>query len=140
MRGYFSLTSFAILVNGNAKGWAKANRGLRQGDPFFSFLFTIVADVLSRMMMRSEESGLTVGFIVVRGRTKVSLLQFANDIIFFYKASLVFLQNLNLILLVFRQLSGLKINLEKSIFFGINGFWAVIRVENQFREEHHFWY
>ena len=91
-------------------------------------------------MMRSEESGLTVGFIVVRGRTRVSLLQFANDIIFFYKASLVFLQNLNLILSVFGQLLGLKINLEKNIFFGINGFLVVIRVENQFREEHPFWY
>ena len=61
-----------------------------------------------------------MGFIVVRGRTRVSLLQFANDIIFFYKSSLVFLQNLNLILLVFRQLLGLKINLEKSIISGIN--------------------
>ena len=33
MRGCLSLVSYAILVNGNAKEWVKASRGLRQGDP-----------------------------------------------------------------------------------------------------------
>ena len=74
MRGCLSLTSFAILVNRNAKGWVKATRGLRQGDPFSSFLFTLVADVLSRMMIKAEETGLTEGFIVGKDRTKISLL------------------------------------------------------------------
>ena len=33
IRGCLLSSSFAILVNGNAKGWVKASRGLRQGDP-----------------------------------------------------------------------------------------------------------
>ena len=33
MRGCLSSVSYAILVNGNAKGWVKVARGLRQGDP-----------------------------------------------------------------------------------------------------------
>ena len=74
MRGCLSSTSFAILVNGNAKGWVKAIRGLRQGDPFSLFPFTLVADVLSRMIIRAEETRLTEGFIVGRDRTRVSLL------------------------------------------------------------------
>lgn len=32
------LAIFAILVNGNAKGWVKTSRGLRQRDPPFPFL------------------------------------------------------------------------------------------------------
>ena len=108
------------MVNGNAKGWVKASRGLRQGDPLSFFLFTLVADVLSRLMIRAEETGLTEGFFVGRDRTKVFLLQFADDTIFFSKASLEHLQNLKIIFLVFGQVLGLKINLEKNTISGIN--------------------
>ena len=111
-----SSSSFAILVNGNAKGWFKASRGLRQGDSFSPFLFTLVADVLNRLLFRAKETVLTKGFFVGRDRTRVSLLQFADDTIFFSKASLEHLQNLKIILLVFGQVSGLKINLEKTPF------------------------
>ncbi|RVW90264.1 hypothetical protein CK203_036717 [Vitis vinifera] len=87
MRGCLSSVSYAILVNENAKGWVKTSRGLRQGDPLSSFLFTIVADVLSRMMLRAEERKL---------------------------------QTLKSLLLVFGQISGLKVNLDKSNLIGIN--------------------
>ncbi|RVW98413.1 Transposon TX1 uncharacterized 149 kDa protein [Vitis vinifera] len=62
MRGCLSSVSFAVLVNGNAKGWVKASRGLRQGDPLSPFLFTIVADVLSRMLLKAEERNVLEGF------------------------------------------------------------------------------
>ncbi|RVW97764.1 hypothetical protein CK203_027972 [Vitis vinifera] len=48
--------------SGEERGWVKASRGLRQGDPLSPFLFTIVADVLSRLLMRMEERGLLEGF------------------------------------------------------------------------------
>ena len=55
-----------------------------------------------------------------RDRTRVFLLQFADDTIFFSKAFLKHLQNLKVVLLVFRQVLGLKINLEKNTILGIN--------------------
>ena len=119
-RDCLSSTSFAILVNGNAKGWVKVTKGLRQRDTLSPFLFTLVADVLSKMMIRVQEIGLTEGFIVGRDKTRVSLQQFTDDTIFFSKASQEHLQNRKLILLVFGQVSGLKINLEKNIISGIN--------------------
>ncbi|RVX20266.1 Transposon TX1 uncharacterized 149 kDa protein [Vitis vinifera] len=94
MRGCLSWVSYAILVNENAKGWVKASRGLRQGDPLSSFLFTVVADVLSRMMLRAEERSLLEGFKVGRNRTRVPHLQFADDTIFFSNSCAEELQTL----------------------------------------------
>ena len=120
MRGCLSSVSYAILVNGNAKGWVKASRGLRQGDPLSHFLFTIVADVLSRMLLKAEERSLLEGFRVGRNRCRVSHLQFTDDTIFFANSSEEELQTLKSLLLVFDQVSGLKVNLDKSNLFGIN--------------------
>ena len=72
MRGCLSSVSYAVLVNGNAKGWVKASRGLRQGDPLSPFLFTIVADVLSRMLLKAEERNVLEGFRVGRNRDRKS--------------------------------------------------------------------
>ena len=54
MRGCLASTSFSILVNGSANGWVKASRGLRQEDPLSPFLFTLVVDVLSRLIFRQK--------------------------------------------------------------------------------------
>ncbi|KAL6322627.1 hypothetical protein AAG906_014299 [Vitis piasezkii] len=120
MRGCLSSVSFAVLVNGNAKGWVKASRGLRQGDPLSPFLFTIVADVLSRMLLKAEERNVLEGFRVGRNRTRVSHLQFADDTIFFSSSREEDMMNLKSILLVFGHISGLKVNLDKSNIYGIN--------------------
>ena len=120
MRGCLSSVSHAILVNRNAKGWVKATKGLRQGDPLSPFLFTIVTDVLSRMLLRVEERSMLEGFNVGRNRTRVSHLQFADDTIFFSSTCVEELQTLKFILLVFGHISKLKVNLDKSNLFGIN--------------------
>ncbi|RVW36770.1 Transposon TX1 uncharacterized 149 kDa protein [Vitis vinifera] len=120
MRGCLSSVSYAILVNKNAKGWVKAAKGLRQGDPLSPFLFTIVANVLSRMLLKTEERNFLEGFRVGRNRCRVSHLQFADDTILFASPREEEVQTLKSLLLVFGQISGLKVNLDKSNLFGIN--------------------
>ena len=120
MRGCLSSVSFAVLVNGNGKGWFKASRGLRQGDPLSPFLFTLVADVLSRMLLRAEERNVLEGFRVGRNRIRVSHLQFADDTIFFSSTREEDMLTLKSVLLVFGHISGLKVNLDKTNIDGIN--------------------
>ncbi|WJZ95294.1 hypothetical protein VitviT2T_014073 [Vitis vinifera] len=105
------MVSYAVLVNGNTKGWVKASRGLRQGDPLSPFLFTTVANVLSRMLLRAEERSLLEGFRVGRNRTRVSHLQFADDTIFFPNTCEKDLQTLKSLFL------GLRLTLTSVIFF-----------------------
>ena len=95
-------------------------RGLRQRDPFSSFLFTTTTNVLNRMMLRTEESSLLEGFLLSKNRIKVSHLQFIDETIFFVRASMEDLQNLKLILLIFGNILRLKINLDKNTLFGTN--------------------
>ena len=120
MRGCLSSVSYAILVNGYAKGWVKASRGLRQGDPLSPFLFTIVADVLSRMLLKAEERSVLEGFKVGKNRVRVTHLQFSDDTIFFANSCAEELQTLKSLLLVFGHIYGLKVNLDKSNIYGIN--------------------
>ena len=107
-------------MTGSAKGWVKVSRGLRQGDPLSHFLFTLVSDVLSRMLMRAKERNMLEGFRVGRNRTRVSHLQFADDTIFFSNTREEELQTLKSLLLVIGHISGLKVNLDKSSIYDIN--------------------
>ena len=59
------------------------------------------------MVLRAEDRG----FLVGKDRTRVSLLQFVDDTIFFSKANSEELWNLKFILTVFGCILGLKINL-----------------------------
>lgn len=60
-------------MNGGAKGWVKASIGLTRR-PSLSFLFTIVAHVLSRMVVRVEDKGFLEAFLVGKDKTRVLVL------------------------------------------------------------------
>ena len=55
-----------------------------------------------------------------RNRTRVSHLQFADDTIFFSSTREEDMLTLKSVLLVFRHISGLKVNLDKCNIYGIN--------------------
>ena len=106
-----------VLVHGSAKGCFKVTRGLGQGNSLSLFLFTIAANVLSELMLGAEETSLLEGFVVCRSSFRISHLQFVGDTFFFSRAYMEELHNLNIILLVFGQISSLNINLNKTLYW-----------------------
>ena len=91
-------------------------RGLRQGDPLSLFLFDIVMEALSRMLVVNTMAGQFSGFLLGNATGSlmtVSHLLFADDTLVFYDADNNHITTLCGILSRFEEVSGLKINLGK---------------------------
>lgn len=105
------------MINGKPRGKFKASRGVKQGDPLSSSLFTLVIDVLSCLLEAAQHHNLIHGG---HDRVEVSHLQFADDTIFFLDDKEDYWFNLLDLLDNFCLASGMKINISKSSVLGIN--------------------
>lgn len=108
--------SFSVAFNGSTYGYFKGRRGLRQGDPLSPYLFVLVMDCLSLALDRAAATG---GFHYHHrcGKTKLTHLSFADDLLTFSDGSLSSIQAILGILKDFEQRSGLAIGLQKTSFF-----------------------
>ncbi|KAK9927793.1 hypothetical protein M0R45_024959 [Rubus argutus] len=118
--GCLQSANFSIMINGRPRGKFSASRGLRQGDPLSPFLFTLVVDVLSRLLEKAKETKIIEGLVVGRERVEVSHLQFADDTIFLASGCEQSWCNLLSIIECFGSMSGMKINKAKCSLVGIN--------------------
>lgn len=62
----YSLASFSVLVNGAPKGHIIPSRGLRQGDPLFSYLFFICIEGLISFLSNVNQELHIMGIQVCR--------------------------------------------------------------------------
>ena len=122
--------SVGIKVNDDLGHYFQTKKGLRQGDPLSPILFNIVADMLAILISRAKDDGQVDGLIPHLVEGGVSILQYADDTILFLSHDLEKALNLKLILCMFEQLSGLKINFHKSELFC---FGQAKDVEDQYR-------
>jgi hypothetical protein len=114
---FVSKGSVGIKVNDDMGHYFQTKKGLRQGDPLSPILFNIVADMLAIIINRAKEDGQVDGLIPHLVEGGVSILQYADDTIIFMDHDLEKALNMKLILCMFEQLSGLKINFNKSELF-----------------------
>lgn len=117
--GYLQYVNFFVMINGRPMGKFLATRGVRQGDPSSPFLFTLVIDVLSRLMEKAQEFNLIHGLSTGRDNVEVSPLQFADDTIFLIGDKKEYWFNLLGLLDFFCLISGLKINKSKCSLWGL---------------------
>ena len=80
-------------------------------------LFNIVVDKLTILIGRAKEAGQVGGLVPHLVDGGVSILQYADDTIIFMEHDLAKARNMKLLLCLFEQLSGLKINFHKSELF-----------------------
>jgi hypothetical protein len=111
----------SILVNGSPIDEFPMQRGLRQGDPLSPFLFLLAAQGLNVMMASVVENNLFSGYTVGTSKTTVvSHLQFADDTLLLGTKSWANVCELRAVLTLFAEMSGLKVNFNKSMQVGIN--------------------
>lgn len=123
--------SVGIKVNDNIGHYFQTKHGLRQGDPMSPILFNIVADMLALLIKRAKTDGQVRGIIPHLVDDGLSILQYADDTIIFLEHHLEQAKNMKLLLTVFEQVSGLKINFHKSEIFC---YGAAREFENEYIE------
>jgi hypothetical protein len=109
--------SVGIRVNNDIGHYFQTQKGLRHGDPLSPILFNIVADMLAILIARAKEDGQVAGLIPHLVEGGLSILQYADDTILFMEHDMDKALNMKLVLCIFEQLSGLKINFHKSELF-----------------------
>ena len=82
-----------------------------------TIFFNIVVDMLAILIGRAKENGQVGGLVPHLVDGGVSILQYADDTIIFMEHDLAKARNMKLVLCLFEQLTGLKINFHKSELF-----------------------
>ncbi|GJZ55630.1 hypothetical protein Tco_0610823 [Tanacetum coccineum] len=88
-------------------------------DPLSPFLFLIVAEALQVTLLEACNNNIYKGVSLNEDGSNISLLQYADDALFFGEWSVSNAYILIQILKCFQEASGLKVNLVKSIIYGI---------------------
>lgn len=84
------------------------------------FLFDLVADVLNKILSKTQVAGKIQGLGTFNGVDKVLNLHFADDTLLFLEADPYMVENLKYLFLGFESLSSLKINFDKSVLLALN--------------------
>ena len=104
-------------MNDEIGHYFQTHKGLRQGDPMSPIPFNIVVDMLTILIGRAKDAGQVGGLVPHLVDGGVSILQYTDDTIIFMEQDLANVRNMKLVLCLFEQLTGLKINFHKSELF-----------------------
>ena len=126
--------SVAVKINNSLGNFFTTTRGLRQGDPLSPILFDMVVDVFTKMLIKAASVNLIKGLCPNLCPGGVVSLQYADDTILFMENNAETARNLKSILTCFEQVTGMRINYDKSELVPINlGEGDVASLKNIFR-------
>ena len=106
---YKNITS-SIIVNGHISSSFPIYRGCRQGDPISPYIFILCVEALACQIRKDVEiRGINIS------KTEFKISQFADDTLFLLEGDRKSYEKVFKTLNNFQQLSGLKLNYEKTI-------------------------
>ncbi|XP_074300309.1 uncharacterized protein LOC141631549 [Silene latifolia] len=104
---------YSLALNGNQFGFFKGRRGLRQGDPMSSLLFTICLEYFTRILSVVTQRP-DLRFHPMCRKLGLSHLAFADNLLLFCRGDLASVRVLMRAFLSFSEASGLRMNQDKS--------------------------
>ena len=108
-----STVKVSLSINGECFGYFKTEKGIRQGDPISSSIFVIVMEVLTQLLCR-ENINKNIDYHPKCKIHKISSLMFADDLLLFSKPNIKSISNIFATLDIFKTMTGLQINKNKS--------------------------
>jgi hypothetical protein len=109
-----STSSISVLLNGGKLESFLPSRGIRQGDPLFTYIFIMCMEFLSYLIHERCSDNLWDPVKAARNGPAFSHLFFADDLVLFAKADRKNCQSIKEVLETFCDLSGQKVNSCKS--------------------------
>ena len=113
------MATTSMLVNGCPTD--PMERGLRQGDPLSPILFLLAVEGFNVLILSLLEAGLFPGYCVGCDTDLcLSHLHLADDTLIIGEKSWSNVRSMQVVLMIFEQVSGLKVNFHKSMLTGVN--------------------
>ncbi|XP_075092316.1 uncharacterized protein LOC142172566 [Nicotiana tabacum] len=115
--GLVSNNWYSILINGQAHGFFKSSRRIKQGDPVSPTLFILAAEALSRGLNALHTNMYFCGFGIPKWSPKINHLAYANDMIIFSSSDETSLLLIMQVLKAYENASGQLVNKTKSAVY-----------------------
>ncbi|GMI83715.1 hypothetical protein HRI_002040800 [Hibiscus trionum] len=119
--GCVTSVKFCLRINGKFSEDFKPERWLRQGHPLSPYLFLLVAQGLSALLLKEQSLGKIKGLKTSMHGPRVNHLLYADDCLLFIRNSVDEASRVREILGIYETASGQKVNLDKSYIYFSNG-------------------
>ena len=110
--GCIQSTSFIGLINGSPSAFFRPTRGIRRGFPLSPFIFLLVVDALSRLILKENRESKFEG-VKVSSEEEVTHTLFVDDVLLFGVGTKENLKEFVALIEKYKKATGMLVNIDK---------------------------